>query len=99
MWRASSRAVNGPFVSGYHFVNGSGRTDLGRSCRTWQTFHPASVRLDRAAQVSGGRSMANSGDGSGSTRGRTGMVIDAVSGVIIDAKGVVTPLPKAAAKE
>ena len=43
--------------------------------------------------------MANSGDGSGSTRGRTGMVIDAVSGVIVDAKGVVTPLPKAAAKE
>ena len=43
--------------------------------------------------------MANSGDASGSSRGRTGMVIDAVSGVIIDAKGVVTPLPKAAAKE
>ena len=43
--------------------------------------------------------MAKSGDGSGSTGGRTGMVIDAVAGVIIDAKGAVTPLSKAAAKE
>ena len=33
--------------------------------------------------------MANSGDGSGSTRGRTGMVIDAVSGVIVDAKTII----------
>ena len=43
--------------------------------------------------------MAKSGDGSGSIGGRTEMVIDAVSGVIVDAKGVVTPLPKAATKE
>ena len=43
--------------------------------------------------------MANSGDESESNRGRAGMVIDTVSGVIVDAKGVVTPLPKAAAKE
>ena len=43
--------------------------------------------------------MANSGDESESIRGRAGMVIDAVSGVIVDAKGVVTPLPKAAVKE
>ena len=43
--------------------------------------------------------MAISGDESESTKGRAGMVIDTVSGVVVDAKGVVTPLPKAALKE
>src|SRR4249920_2105367 len=43
--------------------------------------------------------MAKREDGSASGRSRTGVVIDTVSGVIVDAKGVVTPLSKRAAKE
>src|SRR5688572_18293035 len=43
--------------------------------------------------------MADSGDGSASKRDRAEIIIDTVSGVIVDAKGVVTPLPKAATKE
>ncbi len=60
---------------------------------TWRTAACAMPTGRRATP------MADDEDGSGTGRSRTGVVIDTVTDVIVDAKGVVTPLSKSAAKE